>query len=107
MKNISGSITRAVQTHAHTHIRQHQRQYAPALDSWGGHTHETASVLILLLLLFFFFCAVAFVFVRVRAASSPGDTMSVLDPDEVDRCAAVWAVHAYNVANLLAILPRN
>jgi len=38
---------------------------------------------------------------------SGGDRMEVLDPAEVDRCAAVWAVHAYNVANLNELLPRD
>jgi carboxypeptidase Q len=37
---------------------------------------------------------------------SNGDTMEVLNTDEVDRCAAVWAVHAYTVANLDGLLPR-
>jgi len=37
---------------------------------------------------------------------SDGDTMSVLNSDDVDRCAAVWAVHAYTIANLAAMLPR-
>lgn len=35
-----------------------------------------------------------------------GDTMSVLDPDEMDACAAVWAVTAWAVADLDHVLPR-
>ena len=38
---------------------------------------------------------------------SNGDTMSVLNSDEIDKCAAVWAVHAYTVANLDQLLPRD
>jgi len=37
---------------------------------------------------------------------SGGDTMEVLDSGDVDKCAAVWAVHAYTVANLDSLLPR-
>ena len=35
-----------------------------------------------------------------------GDTMTVEDPDNLDLCAAVWAVVAYSVANLDDMLPR-
>jgi len=37
---------------------------------------------------------------------SNGDTMTVLDPDTMDLCAATWAVTAYTVANLPSMLPR-
>jgi len=37
---------------------------------------------------------------------SNGDTMTVLDPDDVDTCAATWAVTAYAVAQLDDMLPR-
>lgn len=37
---------------------------------------------------------------------SHGDTMSVLDPDDVDLCAITWAVTAYAVASLDDMLPR-
>ena len=35
-----------------------------------------------------------------------GDTMTVEDPDNLDLCAAVWAVVAYCVADLDDMLPR-
>eukprot|EP01065_Artemidia_motanka_P029752 TRINITY_DN35835_c0_g1_i1.p1 TRINITY_DN35835_c0_g1~~TRINITY_DN35835_c0_g1_i1.p1 ORF type:complete len:569 (+),score=216.06 TRINITY_DN35835_c0_g1_i1:66-1772(+) len=35
------------------------------------------------------------------------DTSSVVDPAQMDRCAAVWAVTAYAVANLDDMLPRD
>lgn len=37
---------------------------------------------------------------------SEGDTMTVQDPDEMDLCAALWAVVAYVVADLEEMLPR-
>lgn len=37
---------------------------------------------------------------------SNADTMSVLNSADIDKCAAVWAVHAYSVANLPSLLPR-
>jgi len=37
---------------------------------------------------------------------SHGDTMTVLDPDDVDLCAVTWAVTAYAVACLDDLLPR-
>ncbi|XP_065187047.1 carboxypeptidase Q-like [Sycon ciliatum] len=37
---------------------------------------------------------------------SNGDTMTVLDPDEMDVCAALWAVASYCIANLDSMLPR-
>ena len=37
---------------------------------------------------------------------SAADTMSVLDPDDMDLCAAVWTVVAYVVANMDNMLPR-
>lgn len=37
---------------------------------------------------------------------SYGDTITVLDKDDVDLCAATWAVTAYSVANLDSLLPR-
>jgi hypothetical protein len=32
--------------------------------------------------------------------------MTVLNTTDVDLCAAVWAVHAYTIANLDSLLPR-
>lgn len=37
---------------------------------------------------------------------SDGDTMTVQDPDEMDLCAAVWAVVSYVVADMEEMLPR-
>lgn len=37
---------------------------------------------------------------------SGGDTVEVLDSADVDAAAAVWAVHAYSIANLDGLLPR-
>jgi len=37
---------------------------------------------------------------------SHADTMTVLDPNQMDYCAATWAVTAYTVANLPSLLPR-
>lgn len=38
---------------------------------------------------------------------SNGDTITVLNTDDVDLCAATWAVTAYSVANLDSLLPRS
>jgi len=38
---------------------------------------------------------------------SNGDTMSVLDPDDMDTAVITWAVTALAVANLDDMLPRN
>jgi len=38
---------------------------------------------------------------------SDGDTMSVEDPDELDRCQALWAATLYVIADLDDMLPRN
>ncbi|KAL4237557.1 hypothetical protein ACF0H5_002271 [Mactra antiquata] len=38
---------------------------------------------------------------------SEGDTMEVLDSDDLDLCSAVWAVMAYTVANIEDSLPRD
>lgn len=38
---------------------------------------------------------------------SNGDTMSVLDPDQMNRCAAVFASYAYVLADMDDKLPRN
>ncbi|KAL5008385.1 hypothetical protein ScPMuIL_013966 [Solemya velum] len=35
-----------------------------------------------------------------------GDTMTVLDPHQLDLCAAVWAVVSFTVADLCEMLPR-
>ncbi|KAK3699086.1 hypothetical protein QZH41_000609 [Actinostola sp. cb2023] len=37
---------------------------------------------------------------------SDGDTMTVLNADDLDLCAAAWAVIAYTVANMEEMLPR-
>ena len=37
---------------------------------------------------------------------SNGDTMTVLDPDEMDQCAALWTIVSYCIANLDEMLPR-
>ena len=37
---------------------------------------------------------------------SNGDTMTVLDPDEMDQCAALWTIISYCIANLDEMLPR-
>jgi len=37
---------------------------------------------------------------------SQGDMMSVLDPDDVDMCAALWTITAYVAADLDQLLPR-
>ncbi|XP_019861754.1 PREDICTED: carboxypeptidase Q-like [Amphimedon queenslandica] len=37
---------------------------------------------------------------------SNGDTMDVLDPEEMNLCSAVWAVYAYVLADLDDVLPR-
>jgi carboxypeptidase Q len=37
---------------------------------------------------------------------SNGDTMTVLDPDEMNRCSAVFAVYAYVLADIETMLPR-
>ena len=36
---------------------------------------------------------------------SNGDTMDVLDPEEMNLCSAVWAVYAYVLADLDDVLP--
>ena len=38
---------------------------------------------------------------------SDGDTMTVLDPIEMNLCSAVWAVYAYVVADMDELLPRD
>lgn len=35
-----------------------------------------------------------------------GDTMTVQNPDDMNRCSALWAVVAYLVADLPDMLPR-
>ena len=37
---------------------------------------------------------------------SAGDTMTVIDPDELDRCAILWTTVAYAIADLDELLPR-
>ena len=37
---------------------------------------------------------------------SQGDTMTVLDPVEMNLCSAVWAVYAYILADMDQLLPR-
>ncbi|GAB6023192.1 hypothetical protein CHUAL_008014 [Chamberlinius hualienensis] len=37
---------------------------------------------------------------------SDGDTMTVLDPDELDRCLVLWTVSSYVFANITQKLPR-
>ena len=37
---------------------------------------------------------------------SNGDTMTVLDPDQMNRCSAVFAVYAYVLADMEKLLPR-
>ena len=38
---------------------------------------------------------------------SDGDTMTVLDPIEMNLCSAVWTVYAYILADMDELLPRN
>jgi len=38
---------------------------------------------------------------------SDGDTMSVEDPDELNRCQALWGAAIYVIADLDDMLPRN
>ena len=37
---------------------------------------------------------------------SNGDTMTVLDPEQLDQCAALWTIASYCIANLDEMLPR-
>lgn len=38
---------------------------------------------------------------------SNGDTMTVMDPNEMNRCSAVFAVYSYVLADMKDLLPRN
>ena len=44
---------------------------------------------------------------QVSVMFVPGDTMTVEDSDELDRCSALFTVAAYVVANLEDMLPRD
>ena len=44
---------------------------------------------------------------NVRAVTGAGDTMSVLNADDLDLCTALWAVTVYSVASLDTLLPRD
>jgi len=37
---------------------------------------------------------------------SHGDTMAVMDPDDMDSCVLAWTIAAYAVAQLDDMLPR-
>ena len=38
---------------------------------------------------------------------SDGDTMTVLDPGQMDLCSAVWTAYAYVLADMDSLLPRD
>ena len=44
---------------------------------------------------------------NVRAVTGAGDTMSVLNADDLDLCAILWAATTFSIADLDDLLPRN